>query len=160
MVQKNVFWVFTSDERSDVISDDLQEIKMKNWCNFWTPHPKKPVLIYIIHDEEKKIMSFDLWWEVRGNFRRPLRGQIDMKDFFCHSHNAKNIFLTSDLWWEVRGRLRRPLRGQNKKLMLFLKSPAPKKHYFDMHDAKNIFEFWYLVRGQGSFFTTSERSKS
>ena len=29
-------------------------------------------------------LSFDLWWEVRGHFRQPPRGQTNSKDFFCH----------------------------------------------------------------------------
>ena len=46
MKQKNIFWVLTSGEWPEVILDDLQEVEMKNWCQIWTPHPKKPIFWY------------------------------------------------------------------------------------------------------------------
>ena len=77
---KTLFWILTSDERSEVIVDDLWEVKIKNWGHFWVPHPKRPTYWYAWC----KKLFFEFWPQMRGqrSFLWPLRGQIDWKSIF------------------------------------------------------------------------------
>ena len=55
-----------------LISNKLWEIKMRKWSNIWTHQPIKPIFWYAW--SKKIFLSFDLWGEVRGHFRQPLKG--------------------------------------------------------------------------------------
>ena len=80
MMQKTLFWILTSDERSEVIVGDLWEVKMKNQGQIWVSHPKEPMFWYTWC----KKLFFGFWPQMRGqrSFKWPLRGQIDWKSIF------------------------------------------------------------------------------
>ena len=44
--------------RSEANLDDLQEVKNKNLCYFWDPHPKN--ICFDVHDAKSSILNFDL----------------------------------------------------------------------------------------------------
>ena len=102
------FWPLIRGQRS---FGDLYEVKMKKYCHFWIPWPKKPIFQHTSCkvSEIKILTSFQrsevIWW--------PLQGQNEKKMSFLDSLAQKTYISTYimqsqwiqnfDLWSEVRG---------------------------------------------------------